>query len=133
MTKKNILRITSVFAIVAVGFLGMKFLGSTEKVSNKRAARPEIRTVPSRASPPRIFSRSIVFVCRQPVRLSRRRVRQASGHFADILIAGDEIARLLGFPVDRHLAFGFGHRGLRPRIESMVFRHQTCRTFRTSH
>ncbi len=43
--KKNILKTTGVVVILVVGFLSMNFLGSTQKQSNKRETKPEIRTV----------------------------------------------------------------------------------------
>ncbi|MCK5086992.1 MAG: HlyD family efflux transporter periplasmic adaptor subunit [Melioribacteraceae bacterium] len=43
--KKVIIRIVSVIAILSIGFMGMNALGSSEKKSNKRESKPEIRTV----------------------------------------------------------------------------------------
>ncbi len=45
MNRKYLFRIISVVTIVAVGVLGMTFLGSTEKQSNKKAPEPNIRLV----------------------------------------------------------------------------------------
>ncbi len=43
--KKNILKTSGVVIILLIGLFSMNFLGSTEKTSNKRDFKPEVRTV----------------------------------------------------------------------------------------
>ena len=45
MKKQGFVKIGVVILIVSIGFMGMNFLGSTEKHSNKRELNPEYRTV----------------------------------------------------------------------------------------
>ncbi len=45
MKKQTILKLGSVIGIIAIGFLGMTLLSSTEKHSNARDSKPEVRTV----------------------------------------------------------------------------------------
>lgn len=45
MKYKKTMRVGIVVSILAVGFLGMNLLGSADKKSNKRDAKPDIRTV----------------------------------------------------------------------------------------
>ena len=45
MSKKILIKSLVVVAILAVGFLGLSLLGSTEKESKKRDIKPEIRIV----------------------------------------------------------------------------------------
>ena len=45
MKKKYLIRFASVVAILAVGVLGMTYLGSTEKHSNKKDPQPNVRLV----------------------------------------------------------------------------------------
>ena len=45
MKKQTILKLGAVIGIIAIGFLGMTLLSSTEKHSNARDSKPEVRTV----------------------------------------------------------------------------------------
>ncbi len=45
MKKQTILKLGVVIGIIAIGFLGMTLLSSTEKHSNARDSKPEVRTV----------------------------------------------------------------------------------------
>jgi membrane fusion protein (multidrug efflux system) len=49
MKKQLVIKISSVVIIIAIGFLGMTALSSSDKHSNERATKPEVRTVNTKA------------------------------------------------------------------------------------